>query len=128
MKMIVKDKYAKQLHNLASDLLAVSRIETGKIAYLFERTNIGEFVIETVDDILKSSPDFTRKQNELFLNTNVAHVAHDVGNGYVSMDKERITQVLTNIINNINNAIKFTEKGISQLAFLRGRTKVALIG
>jgi signal transduction histidine kinase len=103
---MVIDKYAKKLHTLASDLLTVSRIESGSFPYQFEKTNIKEFIFETVNEIVKSSTDFVEKQRKLHIDI---HVSQDIDNNYVSVDKERITQVLTNII---NNAIKFTEDGV----------------
>lgn len=104
--LTVIDKYAKKLHTLASDLLTVSRIESGSFPYQFEKTNIKEFILETVNEIVKTSPDFLAKQSKLQINI---HISQDIDNNYVSVDKERITQVLTNII---NNAIKFTEGGV----------------
>lgn len=93
-------KEARRLTQLANDILDVSRIENGTLRYNFARANVSE-IIEYVVNALKTSElgreiDFSIAMDE------GARMA------YCDLDRQRITQVLMNVI---GNAAKFTIKG-----------------
>lgn len=90
---------ARRLQQLANDILDVSRIESGNIAYEFRKVSIKE-VIESVVNSLRPNASPT-----VFFETSIDESNGDV---MVEMDKPRMTQVLINII---GNALKFTPNG-----------------
>ena len=100
----VIDKHAKRLQNLASDLLAVSRIESGSLVYRFEKIEVKEFLSDTLDSILKSNPELNESKN---ISVRI-NFSDDLNSCFVNGDRDRLTQVFSNLI---NNAVKFTEKG-----------------
>jgi len=90
---------AKNLLQIINDILDFSKIEAGKLVLEKNNTNIKE----CIDDALHIlAPNAHKKNLEL------AHIVYyDVPNKIIA-DSLRIKQVLINLI---NNAIKFTEKG-----------------
>lgn len=93
-------KEARRLTQLANDILDVSRIENGTLRYNFARANVAE-IIEYVVKALKTSElgreiDFS------------VSIDDDARTAFCDLDRQRITQVLTNVI---GNAAKFTAKG-----------------
>jgi PAS domain S-box-containing protein len=93
-------KEARRLTQLANDILDVSRIENGTLKYNFAKSNVSE-IIEYVVNALKTSElgreiDFSIITDERARKT------------YCQLDRQRITQVLMNVI---GNAAKFTIKG-----------------
>ncbi len=83
---------------MVSELIELSRIETGKIKLKLEPVNINLLAEEV---ITRLSPQADRQQVSLS-----AELASDLP--AVQVDKERIKQVMMNII---HNAIKFTPSG-----------------
>lgn len=98
-KFLSKSQEAiNRLIRLIKDLLDVSRIEAGKMELQKERVDMKDLVQEVLDSF--HIPAETRKielQKKL--------LCHDT---MVQADRDRIFQVLTNLI---GNALKFTEKG-----------------
>ena len=95
---------AKRLQALTSDILDVTRIESQTLKLEKERFNIFDLVSEVVDDHRKRIKDSRNKNIEL---------SYDSGEDgkrriFVEADRGRITQVLTNLL---NNALKFTDEG-----------------
>lgn len=86
------DKQISRLTRLISELLDLSKIETGTLELKKEKFVLNELAIETVEDILYTNPSH---QIQLF---------HDV-HGEVEADKDRIGQVM---INFLTNAIKYS--------------------
>ncbi|MDZ4794590.1 MAG: chemotaxis protein CheB [Bacteroidota bacterium] len=86
------DSQVKRLTRLIEEMLDLSRIESGKLELRKELFSLDELVTETVQDIR-------------FTNTNhIINVAL-YSNGMVVGDRDRIEQV---IINLVNNAIKYS--------------------
>ncbi|HVX02501.1 MAG TPA: PAS domain-containing sensor histidine kinase [Nitrososphaera sp.] len=95
-------KEARRLTQLANDILDISRIENGTLRYNFAKANVSE-IIEYVVKTIKTS-ELGREIDFL--------VSIDEEGGartaYCDIDRQRITQVLMNVI---GNAAKFTTKG-----------------
>lgn len=85
------------LLNLIEDILDFSKIESGMLKYNIDEVNIRELCMEAyMAGTLKVKPGV-----ELLFNKNLPAVI-------IRTDPQRITQVITNFI---NNAIKFTSEG-----------------
>ncbi len=85
----------KEMANLINDLLDVTRIQLGKLELHKEHINLISFIQETLEDIQPT----TKKHKITFRGPkNVEIIA----------DKQRLWQVLTNLL---NNAIKYSPKG-----------------
>ena len=95
---------AKRLQALTSDILDVTRIESQTLKLEKERFNIFDLVSEVVDDHRERIKDSSNKNIEL------SYDSDEDGKRriFVEADRGRITQVLTNLL---NNALKFTDEG-----------------
>ena len=82
----------KRLNNLISDLLDVTKINSGKLPVTKSTFNFNDLIKNIVDDIQQTTPKFNIIQ-ELSA-TDLIHT-----------DRERVVQVTTNLI---NNAIKYS--------------------
>jgi signal transduction histidine kinase len=93
---------AKRLKRLASDILDITKIESQSLKLNKEKFNIKDIIISSISDIkaqiLSSNP-------EQLNNLQIMYTPKDV---FVFADKNRITQVIFNLL---SNALKFTEKG-----------------
>jgi signal transduction histidine kinase len=88
---------ALRLQNLANDILDVAKIEAGQLNCVMRQVSLNGVIIEAVDAIR----DNLRKEVGL----EVQLLERDIE---IELDKDRIAQVLTNIL---GNALKFTKKG-----------------
>jgi signal transduction histidine kinase len=90
---------AKRLQRLTNDILDVTRIESQSLNLKKEWFNLNDVISNTVDDIITNT-ELTKpfeKRVKLLLQP------HNI---FVEADKSRITQVISNLL---NNAVKFTE-------------------
>jgi two-component system, OmpR family, sensor histidine kinase VicK len=94
---------AKRLQTLTDDILDVTRIESQTFQLDKERFNI----YELLSDVIK---DFTERIKSDNKNIELVYDQEDTNHSpiIVEADKGRITQVLSNIL---NNALKFTNEG-----------------
>jgi signal transduction histidine kinase len=92
-------KSAKRLQRLSNDILDVTRIESQSLELNKERFNLKDVILDVITD-LKNQIANGKVELSSYQST------QDI---FVKADKERITQVISNLL---NNAIKFTEKGI----------------
>ena len=92
---------AERLNNLLNDLIDISRIESGEMRMSFRAFDIQPFLREFTNEM---QPLARSKDIELYFTGNV--LPHHEVNVYA--DKERIKQVLINLV---DNAIKYSENG-----------------
>ncbi len=85
--------------SLIDDLLNASRIERGKLEFIFQPTSIPEITQITVDQLL---PQAEMRKLELVFEKPTQEIP------VITADKEKVRQVINNFI---DNAIKYTEKG-----------------
>ena len=86
------DKQVTKLTRLLSELLDLSRIETGRLEMKPENFNLNELVVETVQEVL-----YTNTKHRI-------QVIHDAVH-QVDADRDRIGQVLVNLL---VNAVKYS--------------------
>ena len=87
-----------RLTNLISDLLDISKIESGKLKLNKAKSDIKDIITKTVDSL-----DAIAKQNKIAIAQETAE-----GLPLIECDIDRITQVLINLI---GNSLKFTPAG-----------------
>lgn len=96
VEMILRN--AKRLERLSSDILEISRIDSGALRLNKEDFSLAYIIAEAVRDAKAQSiydPD----------KLSITYCPDDI---FVHADKDKITQVITNLL---TNAIKFTEQG-----------------
>ena len=93
---------AKRLQTLTSDILDVTRIESQNFQLEIERFNILELLSEIISDYTERIKSDNKNIKLIYDQKDTNH--HIL----VEADKGRITQVLSNIL---NNALKFTNEG-----------------
>lgn len=94
-------KSANRLQLLTEDLLDVARIESQSLNLRKERVDINELLQSSLRDIARQIDNSNNMKVRL-----VCDLAP--GSIFVQADKERLTQVISNLL---NNAIKFTREG-----------------
>jgi len=91
------------LLKLINDILEISRIESGNLSFKFQKYSVNTLINEiynTYRIIMPPHLQFLKETGEEQL--------------YIYVDKNRLTQVLTNLL---NNAEKFTSKGYIKLGY-----------
>ncbi len=88
----------QRLSGIINDLLDLSKIEAGKMDFVFKNMNI-----HSVVDYVKSALSEVAKEHGLTLNSKETDNLPDI-----YADSQRLEQVLTNLV---SNAIKFTPEG-----------------
>jgi signal transduction histidine kinase len=94
----VIDRQAKRLQKLSSDILDVSRIESGNLSYKMEKIRINEVIMEVTNSQKVSLRNGVDMQTRFDATENLM----------IEADRSRLLQVFTNII---GNAVKFTKDG-----------------
>jgi signal transduction histidine kinase len=91
---------AKRSQRLTNDILDVTKIESQSLNLKKEWFNLNDVITNTITDIL-SNREFANKEKK-----QIVKLLYNPQDIYVEADKERITQVIFNLL---INAIKFTE-------------------
>jgi two-component system, OmpR family, sensor histidine kinase VicK len=89
---------AERLQRLTNDILDVTRIESQALKINKEKFNLSGLLSNIVQDY---------KNNVDKSNVRLSYDQHNKGSFIVEADRERITQVISNLL---NNAVKFTEQ------------------
>ena len=92
-------KSGKHLLELINEVLDIARIETGRLTISPEPVEIYSVILETID-IIRNLAD----ENNITIETD----ASDTKSLFVEADRQRLKQVLLNLI---NNAVKYNRKG-----------------
>lgn len=106
------DRQLEKLAELVEDLLDISRLEAGKLKYRLEKFNMGDLIKDVIGDMRTISDNY-----EISLSNGVS--------AKVYADKERISQVL---INFINNAIKYSPNKNKVDVFVKKVEKDIIVG
>lgn len=93
---------AKRLKRLASDILDITKIESQSLKLNKEKFNIKDVVLSSISDI---KAQITSSNPEQLNNLHIIYNPKDIS---VFADKNRITQVIFNLL---SNSLKFTENG-----------------
>jgi len=109
---------AMRLQTLCNNLLDVNRIERQTLKLKKEKFDLTEFMSHIVQDFKSSI------ENSLYNAKNVKLLFESVEKIVVEADKDRIYQVITNLI---DNAFKFTEVGSIKITIERKDEKTAVI-
>ena len=97
---------AERLNTLTSDILDVTKIEAGILKLNKSKFNLTDTINETVVDMIKKAHAMP---GESGVNKNIPTINFDsVHPVFVTADKDRVAQVLSNLL---DNAIKFTPSG-----------------
>jgi len=93
---------AKRLKRLASDILDITKIESQSLKLNKEKFNIKDVILSSISDI---KAQITSSNPEQLNNLHIIYNSKDIS---VFADKNRITQVIFNLL---SNSLKFTENG-----------------
>ncbi len=102
---------AKRLQRLTNDILDVTKIESESLNLKKEFFNLNDVIINTIDDITTNIRNKSQHQAEPI---KFLYQPHNI---FIEADKTRITQVISNLI---NNAVKFTEAKLNQGEVTKG--------
>jgi signal transduction histidine kinase len=94
---------AKRLQRLADDILDVTKIESESLNLKKGFFNLNDVIKNTIDDMIANIA--TSQQGDLI---KLVYQPRDI---FIEADKARITQVISNIL---NNAVKFTEAKLNK--------------
>ena len=94
----VISRNAKRLHRLTEDILDVTRIESKSLKLHKEQFNLNDVIVNTINDVTINR-SFNNKKDDV-------KILYETKNIIVKADKERLSQVIFNLL---NNAMKFTD-------------------
>jgi PAS domain S-box-containing protein len=94
----ISKRNVDRLARLINDVLDIQKLESGKMEFSFEKSDINS-IIKEVFETMKSHAAKKRLQFKLNLDQNIPKI---------KIDQDKLIQVVTNLV---SNAIKFTEQG-----------------
>jgi len=105
---------AEKLYRLTEDILDVSRIESGTLKLEKTKFDLREIIVSLIEDLTtkkKKDAINSDKRHKIDKNTHIQLVYPElpVQPIFIYADKNRIQQVISNLL---SNALKFTENGI----------------
>jgi signal transduction histidine kinase len=98
----VVSRNANRLQELTEDILDVTRIESKSLLLNKQQFDLNEVIVNAINDIIANSVSFSGKKKEKI---RIVYEPFKNKNIIVQADKARITQVISNLL---NNAVKFT--------------------
>src|SRR5207247_7542835 len=101
---------ANRLQRLTNDILDVTRIETQSLKLNKERVNLNELVSDIIEDYRNEKEKNNKDRHRMEKSNKYVKLLHEPQDQIIEVeaDKNRLTQVISNLI---NNAIKFTKEG-----------------
>lgn len=102
----VIDRNAKRLHKLTEEILDVTRMESQLLHLKKEKINLNELLLSITKDFKN---ELRKRNNKLAILLEANEIIGADNVVFINADRERITQSISNII---DNAINFTEEGI----------------
>lgn len=102
------EKSGVRMLNIINDIISISKIESGESTLSISPTNINELIENMVSFF---SPEAEQKNIKIRFLTYLP-----VREAVVRTDKEKVTSILTNLI---NNAIKFTSTGSIEVGYVK---------
>ncbi len=106
---------AKRLKRLASDILDITKIESHSLKLNKETFNIRDVIVSSISDI---KVQITSSNPEQLNNLHILYNPKDI---FVFADKNRITQVMFNLL---SNSLKFTENGNITIDIILEKDKI----
>lgn len=111
-------KHAERLSSLVQDILIISQIESGELGMHTEDFEIHELIVDVLDSL---EYKFTKKGRDIDYEV----ITNNLADVEVKADKQRIEQVLRNLI---DNAVKYgNSKGVVRIAIKAAEENKILI-
>lgn len=107
---------AKRLDRLAADILDVTRIEGKSLQLIKQHFNIDEILSQTVKEAKRKIENDPLRNKKVKVEYTPARIEVDA-------DRSRITQVISNLV---NNAIKFTQEGTIAITCTQDENEVVV--
>jgi two-component system, OmpR family, sensor histidine kinase VicK len=115
----VVNRNAKRLQRLTEDILDVTKIESQSLSLNKEKFNLKDVITNAIDDIMAKnlslfSSSSSSSSSKIKVNNTTRLLYHHPQDVFVYADKGRISQVISNLL---DNAVKFTKDGGGTIIF-----------